>query len=408
MKERILLLIFAVSSILVGCTNDGADNAPVVETPSDVPILLNAKGLLDITVTESQKSSATRASVDSKSDLDAVGIYMLAAKKTGINGSMGTDGAKDIDWRVEVDPGADYATTTNGIYWNNMRCTLDAETDYLVKDNENIPLWYYPITSWYAYDFYGYHPYQEDGFEMTQYATGKYRITVDFEINGTKDILWGRSDIIAGNNYAYSAKYFRTSGQDAAHMTFYHKLAQFRFFLVPTKDQEAEDDGFGGIEGLHLKSVTMHNVATSVQMILADSDQGNQGNVGNVRRISAKDQDIPLRDRDGKEIWENPVPFETVVADGVVSGKKVRVGDCIMLCPFDTEYLMSIVLCDAVGNEYHSEKKMSITLNDGSSFQPGKIYNININATGVTGIALNATVEDWEEVDDDNLNFDIN
>ena len=182
MKERILLLIFAVSSILVGCTNDGADNAPVVETPSDVPILLNAKGLLDIDVTESQKSSATRASVDSKSDLEAVGIYMLAAKKTGINGSMGTDGAKDIDWRVEVDPGADYATTTNGVYWKNMRCTLDAETDYLVKDNDDIPLWYYPITSWYAYDFYGYHPYQEDGFEMTQYATGKYRITVDFEI----------------------------------------------------------------------------------------------------------------------------------------------------------------------------------------------------------------------------------
>ena len=407
MKERILLLIFAVSSILVGCTNDGPDNGPAVETPSDVPILLSAKGLLDIDVTENQKSSATRASVDDKSDLDAVGIFMLAGKKTGINGSMGTDGAQDIDWRVEVDPGADYATTTNGIYWNNMKCTLDATTDYLVKDDANIPLWYYPITSWYAYDFYGYHPYQEDGFAMTQYATGKYRITVDFDIDGTKDILWGRSDIIEGNDYAYSAKYFRTSGEDAAHMTFYHKLAQFRFYLVPTKDQEAEDDGFGGIAGLYLKKVTMHSVATKVQMLLADSDQGNQGNVGNVTAISAKNQDIPLKDENGVEFEK--VPFETVLsADGVVTGRKVRVGDCIMLCPFDNEYLMSIVLCDDEGNEYHSEKKMSITLSDGSPFQPGKIYNININATGVTNIALNATVEDWEEVDDDNLNFDIN
>jgi hypothetical protein len=41
-------------------------------------------------------------------------------------------------------------------------------------------------------------------------------------------------------------------------------------------------------------------------------------------------------------------------------------------------------------------------------FQNVKVYNININATGVTGIELNATVEDWQEVDDDNLNFDIN
>ena len=151
----------------------------------------------------------------------------------------------------------------------------------------------------------------------------------------------------------------------------------------------------------------MHSVATKVQMLLADSDQGNQGNVGNVTAISAKNQDIPLKDENGVEFEK--VPFETVLsADGVVTGRKVRVGDCIMLCPFDNEYLMSIVLCDDDGNEYHSEKKMSITLNNGSPFQPGKIYNININATGVTNIALNATVEDWEEVDDDNLNFDIN
>ena len=79
-----------------------------------------------------------------------------------------------------------------------------------------------------------------------------------------------------------------------------------------------------------------------------------------------------------------------------------------MLCPFDTEYYMSIVLCDAKGNEYHSEKVMNITLG-GDQFQPGKIYNININATGVTAISLNATVEQWEDTgDNDNLNFDIN
>lgn len=406
MKERILLLIFVVSSILVGCTNDGSDNGPLVESPSDVLVNLNAKGLFDVDVTEGRKTSATRASVDNKYDLAPVGIFMLAGKKTGINGSMGSEGAQDIDWTVNVKPGAEYATTTNGIYWNNMKCTLDVTTDYLVKDNANYPLWYYPITSWYAYDFYGYHPYQENGFNVQEYDDGKYRVTVDFDIDGTKDILWGRSDIIEGNNYAYSAKYFRTSGEDAAHMTFYHKLSQFRFYLVPTKDNDAEDDGFGGIEGLYLKKVTMHSVATKIQMLLADSDSGNQGDVGNMHPISDKDQDIPLRDKNGIEFA--PVPFETVVVDGVVTGKKVRVGDCIMLCPFDTEYKMSIVLCDEDGNEYHSEKKMSITLKDGSPFQPGKIYNININATGVTNIALNATVVDWQEVDDDNLNFDIN
>ena len=407
MKERILLLIFAVSSILVGCTNDGSIDGPAMERPSDVPILLDAKGSFDASASASQQAPATRASINDASELGELGIFMLAGKKTGINGSMGSEGAQDIDWSVTVDPGADYATTTNGVYWHNVKCTLDAATDYLTNADDSNPIWYYPITSWYAYDFYGYHPYQEDVNPIEQYATGKYRLTVDFDIDGTKDILWGRSDIIEGNDYAYSAKYFRTTGEDAAHMTFYHKLAQFRFYLVPTKDKEADDDGFGGIEGLSLKSVTMHSVATKLQMLVADSDPNNQGNVGNLTCISPKDQDIVLRNEDGSQI--EPVPFEKVVgADGVVTGKKVRVGDCIMLCPFDTEYKMSIVLCDDKGNEYHSEKKMSITLNDGSPLQPGKIYNININATGVTAIALNATVEDWVEVDDDNLNFDIN
>ncbi|MBR2318308.1 MAG: fimbrillin family protein [Bacteroidaceae bacterium] len=407
MKERILLLIFAVSSILVGCTNDGAFDGSATGTPSDVPILLNAKGLFDVNVSTNQQAPATRASINDASELGEVGIFMLAGKKTGINGSAGTEGAQDIDWSVQVDPGADYATTTNGVYWHNVKCTLDAATELLKNTGESDPIWYYPITSWYAYDFYGYHPYQDDVNPLEQYATGKYRLTVDFDIDGTKDILWGRSDIIEGNNYAYSAKYFRTTGENAAHMTFYHKLAQFRFYLVPAKDNEAEDDSFGGIEGLSLKSVTMHSVATKVQMTLADSDPNNQGNVGNVRAVSAKTADIPLKDKDGNEIA--PVPFETTIGtDGSVIGKRVRVGDCIMLCPFDTEYKMSIVLCDAKGNEYHSEKKMSITLANGSPFQPGKIYNININATGVTGIALNATVEPWGEVDDDNLNFDIN
>ena len=403
MKERILLLLLAVSSILVGCTNDGLGDGAALERPSDVPIMLNAKGSFDASVSTNKQAPATRASVNDASELGEVGIFMLAGKKTGINGSAA---APDPDWSVILDPGANYATTTNGIYWYNVKCSMDAETGRLENAEGDNAIWYYPITSWYAYDFYGYHPYQDEINPVEKYGTNKYRMTVDFEIDGTKDILWGRSDIIAGNNYAYSAKYFRTTNDEAAHMLFKHKLAQFRFFLIPEKDADADDEAFGGLEGLSLKSVTMHKVATELRMLLADSDPNEQGNVGNLQCISARDQSIALKDKDGNPF--SPVLFETEEVDGVVKGKKVRVGDCIMLCPFDTEYYMSIVLCDAKGNEYHSEKVMNITLG-GDQFQPGKIYNININATGVTAISLNATVEQWEDTgDNDNLNFDIN
>lgn len=419
MKERILLLLLAISSILVGCSeSDSIESGN--ETLSEIPILLNAAGSFDAGIAASQSAPATRASVDSIPELGKVGIYCMAGRKTNV---IGSDLAADPNWGVELDHGAGYATTTNGIYWNNLKCSVDPATGLISVDEtvdgvEQDYIWYYPITSWYAYDFYGYHPYNKDSVKckLKEITPTRHQVVADVIIDGKTDLLWGRSEIKdpeknENNKYAYSARYFRNASETAAKMKFEHCLAQFRFFIQPREKNETENSNLHNFETLAVKEITMHDVADRLTLLIADSDPNEQGEVGVVERVpGAALSNFTLFDVNGDSIAKNPVPFSV---DGNVA-QKTQVGDCIMVCPNDTAYYMSMVICDKdkPENVYRSEKLMTIKLNGNKPFEAGQRYNIYITATGVTEINLVTEVEPWEDYnasqdDDENLNFDI-
>lgn len=419
MKERILLLLLAVSSILVGCSeSDSIESGN--ETLSEIPILLNAAGSFDAGIAASQSAPATRASVDSIPELGKVGIYCMAGRKTSV---IGSDLAADPNWGVELDHGTDYATTTNGVYWNNLKCSVDPATG-LISVDETVDgvkqdyIWYYPITSWYAYDFYGYHPYNKDSVkcQIKAVTSTRHQIVADVTINGKTDLLWGRSEIKdvnanENNKYAYSARYFRNAPETAAKMKFEHCLSQFRFFIQPLEKNESSTSNLHSFKTLAVKEITMHDVADKLKLLIADSDPNEQGEVGTVEKVQgAALSNFTLCDANGDSISKNPVPF---YVDGNVAQRR-QVGDCIMVCPGDNIYYMSMVICDKDNhnNVYRSEKLMTIKLKDDKPFEPGKRYNIYISATGVTEISLLTEVEEWEDYnsdqsDDENLNFDI-
>ncbi len=419
MKERILLLLLAVSSILVGCSeSDSIESGN--ETLSEIPILLNAAGSFDAGIAASQSAPATRASVDSIPELGKVGIYCMAGRKTNV---IGSDLAADPNWGVSLNHGTDYATTTNGVYWNNLKCSVDPATGKISVDDtvdgvEQEYIWYYPITSWYAYDFYGYHPYNKDSVkcQIKKITDTRHQVVADVTIDGKTDLLWGRSEIKdvnanENNKYAYSARYFRNAPETAAKMNFKHCLSQFRFFIQPLEKNETENSNLHNFETLAVKEITMHNVADSLKLTIADSDPNEQGEVGTVEKVQgAALKNFTLCDANGDSIAKNPVPF---YVQGNVAQRR-QVGDCIMVCPGDNVYYMSMVICDKDNhnNVYRSEKLMTIKLKDGNPFEPGKRYNIYISATGVTEIKLVTEVEPWKDYnsdqsDDENLNFDI-
>lgn len=397
MKGKILLLIFVVSSVLVGCSD--TDSCKVLsERPSDTPILLNSNLSFNANVT-------TRASIDTILELDRVGIFCAARQKTNINGSLE---APEPDWSVLLDTSSvRYGYTTNGLYWPNIACEVlhDSSSAARLKVEEGQAyIWYYPITSWYGYDFYGYHPYQ-NSFRSTTDS-----ITVDFEIDGTQDILWGRSEK-KSENFAYSARYFRSSKDSVAHMRFKHCLTQFQFYIVSAKSPDKADPNltsFNDIKGMSVKEIRMLDIYKNLRMTVAN--RLDESMVGRVYPNGYEIADFVLKDTFGIEVAQNPVPFKTQIVDDEEIADTVRVGECVMVCSNQPRYYMSMVLCDSNNPdlEYHSEKRMTIRLSDDSEFQPGHIYKIYIKASGVTNISLDATLDNWIEApDDDNLDFEI-
>lgn len=398
MRGRILLLIFVVSSVFVGCSD--TDSYKVLfERPSDTPILLSSNLSFNANVT-------TRASIDTIAELHRVGLFCAARQKTNINGSSE---APEPDWSVLLDTSSvRYGYTTNGLYWPNIACEVihdNSATARLEVEDGQEYVWYYPITSWYGYDFYGYHPYQES-FNSTEDS-----VTVDFEIDGTQDILWGRSEI-KSESYAYSARYFRNSKDSVVHMRFKHCLTQFQFYIVPAKSPDKADPNltsFNDIKGMSVKEIRMLDAYANLRMTVANkADASMLGRV--YPREGYSTTDFTLKDTLGVEVAENPVPFKTQIVDGEEIPDTVRVGECVMVCSNLQRNYMSMVLCDTSDpeREYHSERRMVIKLSDDSEFLPGHIYKIYIKASGVTSISLDATMDNWVDApDDDNLDFEI-
>lgn len=402
MKKHSFLTLFVAAALLAGCSDNSNEPATIYNSGllSNVPILLMGDGNFSTSVT-------TRTGVDSVMGLgEQVGIFCVAREKTGITGSAE---AKNVNWStvVSTDP-ENYGYTTNGIYWSNVRCrtvrnnNIKADTVDLQPVNSEDYIWYYPVTNWYGYDFYGYYPYQ------SSYTHTSDSITADFTIDGTNDILWGRSDTISGDKYAYSAHYFNTHTQSAAHMKFNHALTRFQFYIVAAKNKEGS---YNDVKALCVKEIRMIKVHTTLRMTVAN--RVNRLMSGTIYPSPSQDitATLKLKDAAGNEVSQNPVPFATKTdKQGKEIADTVRVGDCLMVCPNAKAYYMGIGLCDRNNpdKEYWSEKNITISMTSNGRFLKNTVYKIYISVSGVSGVNLNASLQDWDEsVNDGFLNFTL-
>lgn len=435
MKEKIyLLLVVIASSFLAGCSSDSETFSIKGESLSETPILLQSDSRFF--------SVNTRASIDTIQDIDTLGVFCVAREKTGIHGS---DEASDVNWmQILENTHENYGFTTNGIYWNNVKFrpgeTTDGRTKLEALEGEDF-VGFYPVTNWYGYDFYAYYPYK-DG-----YIQASDSLAVDFTIDGTNDIIWGRSNKVA-DPYAYSARYIKSMNNKNVPMTLKHCTTQFRFFLLPAADGSGKVVQPEKVKNLSIKEIKLLDVHSNIRMTLAklNSDES----AGAVYPIGVETTDFILKDKVGSAISDSPipVPYNTVIrrdtindiniladsiSDDIISGDSisgdsisgdsikieeyeeimtdtVRIGDCIMVYPGCSEYYMSMCMCDTDNpeNEYRSEKRISIKTSDSSVFKPGYIYNIYITVNGVTFVSMDATLQEWTNAaDDPSLKFEI-
>ena len=406
MKRTSIATLATALVLLSGCNKDkNTIEVPIYPQEDFVRIELGGSNSLN--------NTTSRASIENLGDINEasgkhIGVFCLAGRRTHISGSSE---AKEIDWSNIVPTDLEeYGYNTNGTYWNNVRCHIagDVPNYSLIPDEDQEYYWYYPNTSWYGYDFYGYYPYQENGVYIQSDM-----VTVDMEIDGTKDVIWGRSEDPTAAIYKevsdqslrnklvesyYSARYFRYSpeGWNAANMKFKHMLTQFRFHVYPAANKESNPEKkYDTATALKVTELRLEDEECNLQMILADRSGQQQGTIFSRDGLT---NDFYLHYADGTLLKDSAVSIKTQLdtINDIVIPDTVQMGECIMALAGDTVYHLSVQLQDTV-TTYSSEKKIAIRRANGKPFEPGYIYHVYLQVAGVTTIGVTAEMEDWKD-----------
>jgi hypothetical protein len=202
-----------------------------------------------------------------------------------------------------------------------------------------------------------------------------------YEIDGSQDILWGMSDptdatavsSTAKDAAPYSSKYYRLKRKEVGEedianfypkLRFYHKLAQFRFFVKAAKasDNPSDHTILDKLKAMNMQVTDMYigNAINRLELVVADQSGEYDGDLfwfGNYLATKALpikaiglDTDRFVDGEDEGDEVDNPLEITTDDKDEVLSGDPVGY---IMLAP------PSIPSFNATFNNHSSEEPAS-------------------------------------------------
>lgn len=348
--------------MLHSCSNEEAwqvEQVPAVYVPGDseVEIKLGAGST-------SLSADEVRAAVVGDADLDRMGIFCLAKAKQDINLA-----APDITW-------FDKTVNWSSCLMNNVEARKEGQTiSWLADEN-----YFYPISQFYSYDFYGYYPYV--GAESAL-AYGVNSVRVSYTLDGTQDLIWGRAT--STNPYAYSAKFFREEqNKDVVpQLDLKHLLTRLEFFVKPGADTEDGSTTIGA-SNMEVLSIQVLDVPTQVDMVVADFSRLDM-ELGDRLELRSMERDsCTLRDADGS--------VAAPLAVGSDLTASVRMGESMLLYP-ESEYLVRVKLRNTLtGNVFETENRLMI---QSGSFRAGTSYKVTITVHDARLIGLQATLAPW-------------
>lgn len=376
--------------LLSGCSAEENinDSDDLTGQLSDVEIQLSARDKTG------GVSLSTRAAITSDEEtVSGIGVFGLAR-------------AKNENLNPRPDDPVWFGLSANG---NETGCILDN-----VKSNKvgNDIVWdnplahyYYPLTRFYAYDFYGYYPYQETT-ELDYNTTTS--VKANYHIDGTMDLLWGRAT--STEEYAYSAQYFRRNSENNAKkpvIPLQHLLTRLVFKAVPWESYEGSGD-YKMSALMSVNEVQIVDAHTHCSVMIADKSNLDMDLTDRIKLMNETTETLYLRDADGSELTPVHLPsVAEIEADPELTTNGVQVGESMMLYP-EEEYTIRLKLTmegyfDTEKNEevpeqvFWSEIPLILTLGETKTFEQGKSYTVKIMVSGPRAVELQATVEDWEE-----------
>ncbi len=310
----------------------------------------------------------TRANIESDAQgifsSDSLGVFMLAMHKQDVSSSR-------------VSPTWDPSDAEDS-WLDNKWARIEGNNGvtFLNEYEEDTTYWY-PLDNAYAYQFYAYQPYRDS---ITSIA-GKRTIHY-MNLDGTQDIIWGKTSYNANNKYAYSARYFNiTTNKGMTPMiNFDHLLMRLRFRLTGIPDTvkvtPSSNDSFDYTEcnKMRLDSIWVKNVPTTADLVVADKNGSESGTLTTFWTDSVAD--LTVR-------GENDGVFTPIQVN---NGDILSVGQPILLPVLTTEaeaergaYQIGLQFsCEETNKSYYFDA-INIDIN---SYEAGKTYTLTIKVGG--------------------------
>ena len=400
--SKLYFSLFAVAA-LTACSADddgSATKSPVVVGNSDVMVKLSAG-----------QGTRTRASLESDDDglfeAQGLGIFMLATQKQNTNPDE-----LNISWEYgynEEEPNLPY-TNPWAVWIDNAEADAvkdggNTRTDILWKDG--VTRWY-PIGNWYSYRFYGYYPHVDDS---KMGVTTTQRIINYTGLDGTKDIIWGRSAGADMNDehekYAYSARYFRQAGYKDRNpeIAFVHKMMRLQFCIQGIADENAEPGHeFESANTMKIDTIIVEKVPTVAQLVVADLNETNDGKISYDWENDLADVGV-LGENDG-----------VFVKEQVNNDELIKVGQPVLLPVPDaeataagfTKYRVKIRLRNTDGVVFNHEKPLDL---NAANYEAGISYRVAIRIAGPKQVTVSARLNKWvddndtENIEQDNVRY---
>lgn len=418
MKINKLLTHLALAALLAACSSeDGLDTENI-----DIGFHL---GNSDVEVKLSAGGRTTRASIENANanlfDIkgkDKLGIFMLATHKRGVNATE-----DDIDWT---------ASKSGAEQWSVW---IDNDSAYAEKDVDagitNITWaktgqkYYYPIGNWYNYRFYGYYPRVKT--ENIEYYTDS--ICVNFTgLDGTKDVIWGRSlgcDTAQASSEdtkcRYSAQYFRKAGFSTAYpsLALDHKMMRLQFYVQGVPDEDA-DPGleYEKANEMMVDTIEVINVPTTARLTIANRNTDMEHDSINGRIYYDWTNNLDSIGILGKADGTKPDSAFYKAESRINNDDLIPIGQPMLLPVPDSianvspivashpewagkyRYQVRVNLKNAVtGQIFRAERPLDLVVPN--KFEHSKTYKVVLKIAGPKQVYMHATLAPWKNAPDD-------
>lgn len=382
----------ALAALLAACSNGDELATETID--------VNLYGNSDVEVKLASGVNATRSSVESDANglfnitgNDKLGIFMLATNKKNMNPTeddINWTASGEDQWSVWIDNDSAHAVINGAV--TDIRWAKTGQK------------YYYPIGNWYCYRFYGYYP----RVETINYADDQ--VSADFTgLDGTKDVIWGRSlgadpNGTADEQCRYSAQYFRKAGFSDKYpsLNLSHKMMRIQFYVQGVEDEDAEvGHKYDEANKMMVDTIEVLNVPTTAHLIIADRfTEGNNGkisydwmnNLANIGILGTDDGDFDKAasqvNNDDLIAIGQPILLPVLDADATAAGI--------------TKYMVNVTLRNTADEVFKAERPLDLVAPN--EFEAGKTYKVVLQIAGPKVVGMKATLAPWNPAADNAIN----